>query len=316
MNNSINSIRSSGPTGLMFHHFHGIGHQKSEGSFSETEFSQALDNVSKIATLLRADVFLDKAVNRKLTETDICCTFDDGLQCQSDIASSVLASKKLSAFFFINTGPQTGQPYVLEIFRIFRNQFFDHKDIFFTEFDSTIEEFMLETFLSAKKIFPENYLSNYPFYSRSDRWFRYLRDEILSPDEYLKTMQLILKAHGTSINDINSKITMNQGAVTELTNQGHIIGLHSHSHPTNITKLTTAEKRSEYSLNSEYLSGYLNTIPNSMSHPNGVYDEDILRILREMEIIIGFRDNMESIGNRSGLEIRRLDSAFLPRGEL
>jgi peptidoglycan/xylan/chitin deacetylase (PgdA/CDA1 family) len=117
--NSLASLKNSGPTGLMFHHFHGSGHLKSEGSFSADEFGRSLDHASKVANLLSADVFLEKALSQKLDETDICCSFDDGLQCQFDVAASVLASKKLKAFFFVNTGPHAGHPYILEIFRIF-----------------------------------------------------------------------------------------------------------------------------------------------------------------------------------------------------
>ena len=313
MTHSLASLKSSGPTGLMFHHFHGSGHLKSEGSFSAEEFGRSLDHASKVANLLSADVFLEKALNQNLDEADICCSFDDGLQCQFDVAASVLASKKLKAFFFVNTGPHAGHPYILEIFRIFRNQFFENKDLFFAEFDSCLETTMSETFLSAKKTFPEDYLTVYPFYTRSDRWFRYLRDEILTPDEYLEIMKLIIQDHGTSIDEINKKITMSPESITQLATQGHVVGLHSHSHPTNITRLTTAEKHSEYSVNSEYLTSYLNSAPKCMSHPNGVYDEEILRVLREMNIFVGFRDNMDLVSDRSNLEIRRLDSAFLPR---
>ncbi len=77
--------------------------------------------------------------------------------------------------------------------------------------------------------------------------------------------------------------------------------------------LTPAEKFSEYSVNSKFLTGYLNEAPNCMSHPNGVYDEEILKILRGMNIFVGFRDNMDLVPDRSNLEIRRLNSAFLPR---
>ena len=191
----------------MFHHFHGSGHQKSEGSFSAVEFGRSLDHASKVANLLSADVFLDKALSQKLDEADICCSFDDGLQCQFDVAASVLASKKLKAFFFVNTGPHAGHPYILEIFRIFRNQFFENKDVFFAEFDSCVENTMPETFSSATNTFPEEYLTVYPFYTRTDRWFRYLRDEILTQNEYLEIMNLIIQDHGTSIDEINKMIS-------------------------------------------------------------------------------------------------------------
>ena len=115
----------------MFHHFHGSGHLKSEGSFSAEEFDRSLNSAAKIARLLSAETFLEKALSGKLAENDICCSFDDGLQCQFDVAAPVLAAKELKAFFFVNTGPHAGHPYVLEIFRIFRNQFFETKEIFF-----------------------------------------------------------------------------------------------------------------------------------------------------------------------------------------
>ena len=153
----------------------------------------------------------------------------------------------------------------------------------------------------------------YLFYTKADGWFRYLRDEILTPDEYLEIMKLIIQDHGTSIDEINKKITMSPESITQLATQGNVVGLHSHSHPTNITRLTAAEKHSEYFVNSEYLTGYLNGTPKCMSHPNGVYDEEILRVLREMNIFVGFRDNMDLVSDRSNLEIQRLDSAFLPR---
>jgi peptidoglycan/xylan/chitin deacetylase (PgdA/CDA1 family) len=87
---------------------------------------------------------------------------------------------------------------------------------------------------------------------------------------------------------------------------GHIIGLHSHTHPTNMTLLPIEEQYNEYRRNLNQLSSLLGIAPQSMAHPSGSYNRDTLEVLREMGVQIGFRSDHDS-RFRTLLEMPRLD---------
>ena len=100
---------------------------------------------------------------------------------------------------------------------------------------------------------------------------------------------------------------------------GHVVGLHSHNHPTLLEKLKYDEQKNEYSKNLSVISDILDKPKNSissMSHPCGSYNQDTLNILAELGIEIGFKQimkiekekNMQNINN-SSLEIARQDHA-------
>ena len=102
---------------------------------------------------------------------------------------------------------------------------------------------------------------------------------------------------------------------------GHLIGLHSHSHPMLIEKLSFKKQTSEYSNNITILSKILGCNKNEikfMSHPCGSYNQDTLQILKNLGIELGFKPimtiesekNMKKINN-SLLEIARQDHAVI-----
>jgi peptidoglycan/xylan/chitin deacetylase (PgdA/CDA1 family) len=88
--------------------------------------------------------------------------------------------------------------------------------------------------------------------------------------------------------------------------RGHLIGLHSHTHPTNMTLLPVEQQYAEYRRNFDYLSSLLGTSPQTMAHPSGSYNSDTLDILREMGVQIGFRSDSDSRFHTL-LEMPRLD---------
>ena len=111
---------------------------------------------------------------------------------------------------------------------------------------------------------------------------------------------------------------MNKNHLVKLNDLGHKIGLHSHTHPTLIEKLSYDEQNNEYSKNISVLSNILNCKKSeikTMSHPCGSYNEDTKKVLNNLDINIGFRatmsvdfTKMEKINN-SSLEIAREDHA-------
>ena len=102
-------------------------------------------------------------------------------------------------------------------------------------------------------------------------------------------------------------------------NLGHLVGLHSHNHPTLLEKLTYDEQKNEYEQCLSTISRILDKPKNEinyMSHPCGSYNNDTLKILEELGIGLGFKQimtieqekGMKKINN-SFLEIARQDHA-------
>ena len=93
-----------------------------------------------------------------------------------------------------------------------------------------------------------------------------------------------------------------------------MIGLHSFSHPTQISKLSHQEQEVEYSRNLQHIEGVLGRgAVTSMAHPCGDYNEDTLSILKDMGIRIGFRSNFGVKEIKTSLEIPRDDHANIFR---
>ncbi|HVT88448.1 MAG TPA: hypothetical protein VHD56_06315, partial [Tepidisphaeraceae bacterium] len=170
--------------GVMFHHFHGPGHAPSQGSISADALR---DMIRAIGTkhILPAQQFLEQTRAGRIKQSDVCLTFDDNLLCQYDIALPVLQEFGLTAFWFIYTGPFDGQFEKLEIYRSFRNQRFNSVDAFYHSFEMIVSE---EIDRSLNLFDPKKYLAEFPFYSESDRRFRFIRDEILGPQHYHAAM--------------------------------------------------------------------------------------------------------------------------------
>ena len=108
---------------------------------------------------------------------------------------------------------------------------------------------------------------------------------------------------------VSSKLWMNDNHVKELNDAGHIVGLHSYSHPTMIHKISLEQQETEYVKNFEHLCSILGYKPFAMSHPCGNYSEETLEILKKLGIKIGFRSSCSITTIRSPLEIPRDDHA-------
>ena len=297
---------------VMFHHFDDENHPVGQGSLSANQFSDMLDWLKKHHTVLSADEYHDKFIHNKLNQTDICLSFDDALRCQYDVALPVLNAYNLRAFFFVYTSPMTGDPDYLEIFRYFRTVAFENIDGFYEEFFDTVHKNHAKDYDKHRTQFQSiDYLAAFPFYTDNDRWFRYLRDQMLGKDKYETIMCSLMDLKTFDIEGAKKQLWLADAEIKNLHNDGHSIGLHSHTHPTVMGNLTHDEQKTEYRQNQEILKTILgqHSKITAMSHPCGNYNEDTLDILKEMGITIGFRSNMAIPDIKSPLEIPREDHA-------
>lgn len=294
--------------GIMFHHFHGRGHAARQGSLSQDDLGALLDYVAASVEVLPAQRFLARALAGSLEPGQVCLTFDDGLRCQLDLAVPELARRGMTAFFFVYSAVLEGELPWLELYADFRHRAFADAAAFYRAFVDALDG--LEEAASIRRQLadfdPARYLTACPFYSDDDRRLRYLRDQLLGPGRYHQVMRSMLDS-----GDLGARaraLCMDAGEVAGLAAAGHLVGLHSYSHPTRIDRLDAAAQAEEYRRNQAHLAALLGAPPTTVAHPCGCYDGTTLGVLGELGVQLGFRSDMAA-GGGSLLELPRQDHA-------
>jgi peptidoglycan/xylan/chitin deacetylase (PgdA/CDA1 family) len=305
--NQINSFTHS----VMFHHFYDDEkHPQGQGAISSSDFTKAIKYLDEHYCLISASDYLTHFLGNTLQDNHICLSFDDALKCQIDIALPILEKNNLNAFFFIYTSPLTGAPDFLEVYRHFRTVNYQNIDAFYDDFFLIFEAKHKILFNKSKEKFNhKEYLADFPFYSFNDKYFRYIRDNILSKSQYHHLMLDLFKKYAFNYSESISTLWMSEEEIKGISDQGHVIGLHSHNHPTQMHKLSKEDQLDEYQTNYNHLHKIINKDILSMSHPCGNYNNDTLSLLRDMGVKIGFRSNLGVKEIYSPFEIPREDHA-------
>lgn len=287
-------MRQIKPYGIMFHHFCDAKHPKGQGAISGEELEEMLHYVG-LDNILPAEDFQRRLVSNKLKNTDVCITFDDNLKCQYDVAYPVLKKYKITALWFIYTSPFEGINERLEIYRYYRTVTFSSIDDFYDCFFNKLMESEFEIMVNKglKDFSPDNY-SMFPFYSYNDRKFRFIRDEILK-EKYFQVMDgIIEKDDNFSIEKIRKDLWMDESCIKQLAAEGHMIGLHSHTHPTQLAETSYKDQKREYISNFETIKRISGKEPISVSYPCNSYNDDTLKVMNSLKISIGFTAIMVS----------------------
>jgi peptidoglycan/xylan/chitin deacetylase (PgdA/CDA1 family) len=296
--------------GIMFHHFHDDGiHTKGQGSIDKNDFYKIINFIGR-NNILDADVFYEKFKNNNLKDNEVCLTFDDALKCQIDIALPILEELKIKSFFFVYTSALEGKPDNLELFRYFRMNYFKSVDEFYDSFYNVLDKDLKSFFEKNTDIIKEK-KNRYPFYSVEDIKFRLVRSVFLTKVQYEEVMFIMFKDKQFEYKDFSKKLFFQKSDLQTLENLGHLIGLHSHNHPTLIEKLNYDEQKNEYEKNLSSISSILDKPKNEikcMSHPCGSYNEDTLQILKELGIELGFKETM-TIETERGM--KKINNSFL-----
>ena len=245
--------------------------------------------------MLSANDWFSKAKANCLGEGDVCLTFDDALLCQYDIALPVLEKYNLTAFWFVYSSVLAGGIEKLEVYRKFRTVYFSTLDEFYDDFFSTLQGTVYHDMVTkALESYSHDNWRDFPFYTERDTKFRFIRDTALGVYRYNDVMDIMMKRHNIDLIDFSSGLWMNVNNLNKLADDNHIIGLHSHTHPTQLSMLSVQEQENEYRLNFDFLCETLGQPPKTVSHPCNSYSADTISILRNLKIEIGFRANMKS----------------------
>jgi len=296
--------------GIMFHHFHDDRiHAKSQGSIDRDDFYKMINFIGR-NNILDADIFFEKLKNKKLKETEVCITFDDALKCQIDIALPVLEELKIKSFFFVYTSVFEEKPDNLEIFRYFRVNYFKDINEFYNSFYKVLDK-DLKNFFDENNDKIRSTKDKFAFYSIEDIKFRLVRDNFLNKTKYEEIMFLMIKEKNLNYKETYKKLFFQKDDLKKLDNLGHLVGLHSHNHPTLLEKLNYDEQKNEYEKCLSSISNILDKTKNEikyMAHPCGSYNNDTLEILKELGVELGFKQIM-TIEPEKG--IKKLNNSFL-----
>ena len=293
--------------GVIFHHFVGMGHPRIQGALTAEEFDRLLTAVG-VHKFVDPHRWAAARLSGKLRHDEHCLTFDDALQSQIDVALPVLESHGLKAFFFVYSSVLEGNLELFEIYRYFKNRFYDSINAFYADFYDELAKHHGEGAFGDELAAADarNYLSQYSFYTEADRRFRYLRDRLLSVERYDAIMRSLMEARGTSPVAIADNIWIGPAGLRRVQAGGHLIGLHSHTHPTNMVTMPHEQQEDEYTRNMNCLSKMLGDRPDTMAHASGSYNQDTLDILRALGVKLGFRSDA-GVGGGTMLELPRLD---------
>jgi peptidoglycan/xylan/chitin deacetylase (PgdA/CDA1 family) len=295
--------------GVMFHHFHDQQHCQGQGAISAQDFRDLVDHVGR-RHILPASEWMRRARDGELGDDDVCLTFDDALRCQFDVAFPLMRDLNLTAFWFVYSSVFEGHIELLEVYRYFRTTCFASIEEFYDEFTGDVISAHGEEYVNAMADFdPDTYLAAHPIYSREDRIFRYLRDDVLGVARYQATMQTLMARKAFDVGAAKNLLWMDDSHLRQLRDAGHLIGLHSYSHPTRLVEMAADAQAGEFRRNADHLERVLGERPACMSHPCNSYDETTLAVLQRLGVAIGFRANMEPTANQSRLEFPREDHA-------
>ena len=235
---------------IMFHDLHDNYDKGTQGSVNNKEFYKILDFIQEKENITNASEL--NGLSEKEILTKLFITFDDGLKSQHEIGAKILNAKRITACFFIHTAPLNNDFDVHQILRIFRNSSIfnsveDFNKIFLEYLFKNIDE---KKHAEINLLFDDSsYLSQFTFYSLNDRKLRYIRDFHLSHNEYKDLSLDFIRNNNADVDSLIKETYMNEESILNLHRKGHHIGLHSHSHASNLKSLSEDEQKEEIQKN-------------------------------------------------------------------
>ena len=297
-----------GPAGLMVHGIHKENTKPlSQGSISDKDFEKIINTLKK--RILNADEWIEKSKNKRLSNKDLCITFDDNLRSQIKYGIPILKKYEIKAFFFVYTSIYEKKNYQFEVFRYFYNTKYSSFENFFNDFyNFLVNSNYKNKIKKINKNTINNYLKKYKHYSTADRYFRYLREEAFAPLEFENACNKFMekKKFNFKFNKIFDKIWITKKELKNISNKDHHIGLHSYNHNRNIFKMPYKKQMHQYKKNFNDIKKITGIFPESASYPFNSHNKDSIKILKKLHINHVFLASYKIL-TKNNFEINRYD---------
>ena len=300
----------------MFHRLHKSGAKPlGQGSVSDDMFRNIILKVGPKNIVCPLE-WMDSEKNLDSKISKFCITFDDGLKSQYEIAFPILEEFNIKAFYFIYTKTFSCLYDKNEIANYLISYQYESIKNFLNIFKKYSNKFKLKKDKSKFECYKKSMLSSFPFYSEDDIEYRYIRNNLLTLEQFDTVIEEILDKENLIIKNIAEELWMNEKQIKNLVNKGHEIGLHSHSHPFSMKSLNKEEQYNEYNKNFNIIKKLTGIEPKSMSHPLNSSNKDTIEILKKLKINCGFSSKIDRNFNFNKeddklFKYSRLDSSII-----
>lgn len=227
-----------------------------------------------------------------LPERCFYLTFDDGIKDHLTNVVPVLLRFGLEAAFFVpgSVVDGSGRLPTLE-----RQRFLQYG---FSSYRGFLENFV-ETAASIADDTPNfniaptevnmarmgSYLSEYLFYSRDERYYRYLRDKVLRPDHFISTVDAMFEKRYEYDRAIIDKFYLSPSDLGELHSAGMTIGGHGFCHE-HLPRLD--DQAADIRKGLDLIASITGERPTIFSYPYGSYNATTLDIMAALGMKLAF----------------------------
>ncbi len=266
---------------LMIHQVHKDYHY-AKGSIHIDKLEELIIKLGD--NILNIEDWIIKYNNGTLKPLETCITLDDGLLSQYKLVLPLLKKYNIQACWSIASSALTKNLPMEGLKYLIKEHYENKEDIFYKRFFHNIRE-KLNVPYDLKKAL--NYRSDIKFYSNNERIVRYLRDKILSKNEFDDIVNSVLE--GSSI----PRLSMSEHHIKELIEYNQVIANHTHSHGTNFEKVSKEYQFRDFNRCNNILKK-LGISVKFATLPCGRSNEDTNNVLSELGIkhVFGIDDNV------------------------
>lgn len=304
---------------MMYHYIHAEGDDPiyhGLHGLSVSEFEQHLDFLCKnFSHVSHAQLLAYARQEAVLPERGFCLTFDDGFKQHFNNVLPVLLKFGLEGSFYIPTKPvKEKKLHLLEKQRLCQygifEDYYEFLQAFYEAAQTHTDEYKLGAVIPNKTNVEAAayYLAQHNFYSVEERFYRFVRDEVLNAKEFEQTITALFARYFDE-DSVCGRYYLNAEEIGKLAKQGMHVGGHSHSHP-HLNKLHALAAREEIRLGNSYLQTFTGKVVESFSYPFGSYNADTIMHLQQQNIAYAYTTRNSIYQNGyAPYELTRIDAA-------
>ncbi|MCF8481478.1 MAG: polysaccharide deacetylase family protein [Rhodospirillum sp.] len=160
-----------------------------------------------------------------------------------------------------------------------------------------------------------SYLAEWSFYTLEERYYRFLRDTFITPDQCEVIFTTMFKERFTSSEekDLANALYISPDQLLRIKSEGHAIGGHSHSHPFSLTGLDDRNLSHELIHSKELIEQIIEDEVTFLAYPNGHVDNRVIDEAKRAGYLCGFSTINDLCTLDRAFNIPRRDAADLPK---
>lgn len=244
-------------------------------------------------------------------------SFDDGIRDHITNVLPILRKRGLKGAFYI-PGSVLDEHVHLPLLE--RQRFLQYSWPTYRVFLDQFVEEVLESLpgISSANIAPSgenfarmgDYLGQYAFYSTEERFYRYIRDKILTPPQFSLVINRLFMRRFPAERALVKSYYVSADDILQLHEAGMTIGGHGFAHE-HLPRMDDQKADIERGL--AMLATVIGERPSTMSYPFGSYDQRTLALMRELDIDFAFTtgNKVATLDRSRPYEIHRMDISTL-----